>query len=45
MTGCPDGCPCPSFECEEPEIDQDPVPLQDMHFLLLPYENEARLHI
>ena len=44
IIGCPDGCPCPSFECEEPEIDHDPVPVQDMHMLLMPYENKERLH-
>ena len=44
IIGCPDGCPCPSFECEEPEIDHDPVPVQDMHILLMPYENKERLH-
>ena len=42
--GCPDGCPCPSFECAEPEIEQDPVPVEDMHLLLMPYENQERLH-
>jgi len=40
MSGCPDGCPCPGFECEESEIEKDPVPVQDMHLLLMPYNNK-----
>ena len=44
IIGCPDGCPCPSFECEKPEIDHDPVPVEDIHLLLMPYENKDRLH-